>query len=218
MYKHGAHRSFRPPPRGVWFEEAGKGDAQHVFGDAQGMTYRMRKLMRKTNKRAEAARWWRSTCVSRERLFVRVSRATLYYDFACWATCVPDQLSRPDKKSSMLLPGPKRADAKKVRSLVRGGEALDLFDGGVFGTLRAGEGELSRVTTCVLPGDQVLSCRSALLASRRSFRLRAAQHGPAGRRHFEGAQRIAGGRAPSSPVRSASTHHEHGVERTSTRG
>ena len=45
-------RSFRPPPRGVWFEEAGKGYAQRVFGDAPGMTYRMRKLMSKTNERA----------------------------------------------------------------------------------------------------------------------------------------------------------------------
>ena len=47
-----AGRSFRPPPRGVWFEVPGKGYAQHVFGDAQGMTYRMRKLMHKTNQRA----------------------------------------------------------------------------------------------------------------------------------------------------------------------
>ena len=45
-------RSFRPPARGVWFEVPGKGYAVHAHGAAAGMTYRMRKLMYKTNRRA----------------------------------------------------------------------------------------------------------------------------------------------------------------------
>jgi len=45
-------RAWRPPPRGVWFEVAGKGYAVHAHGAAAGMTWRMRKLMYKTNRRA----------------------------------------------------------------------------------------------------------------------------------------------------------------------
>ena len=37
-----AGKSYRPPPRGVWFEVAGKGYAVHAFGSAKGMTHRMR--------------------------------------------------------------------------------------------------------------------------------------------------------------------------------
>ena len=45
-------KQFWPPCRGVYFEVEGKGYARHAWATASGVTYRMRALMYKSNKRA----------------------------------------------------------------------------------------------------------------------------------------------------------------------
>ena len=45
-------RRWRPPCMGTWFEVAGAGYAVHAWGSAQGVTYRMRRMLYKANARA----------------------------------------------------------------------------------------------------------------------------------------------------------------------
>tara|TARA_B110001452_G_scaffold267342_1_gene276849 strand:- start:1957 stop:4386 length:2430 start_codon:yes stop_codon:yes gene_type:complete len=49
-FTRGAQK-WRPPMRGVWFEIAGKGYAVRAWATAEGVTWRMRKQLRKTNVR-----------------------------------------------------------------------------------------------------------------------------------------------------------------------
>ena len=44
-------KMYWPPVRGIWKEVEGMGYAVHAYGDANGITYRLRKQMKVTNQR-----------------------------------------------------------------------------------------------------------------------------------------------------------------------
>ena len=70
-------RSWRPPPRGVWFEVAGKGYAVHAWATAAGVTWRMRKLLHKANRRAGREVVAATTIASLSSKSHRIAMATL---------------------------------------------------------------------------------------------------------------------------------------------